>query len=169
MAQRRAPTPDQYDMILASFTERLESTRWKYTCHGMPPNIRSSAESAQIPASFAAMLPSHALVFSVMSPTASLAPTKGMQMNRQTNMITSCTTSVYATEYIPPMKASTHENTALTRMATTALTPRSTERQAPSVERAMAIQKTSPRQAGRYSRATIHFLNFSEKGSNMVR
>ena len=38
-------------MTLASFTERLERTRWKYTCQGMPPKIISRAESAQIPAS----------------------------------------------------------------------------------------------------------------------
>ena len=66
------------------------------------------------------------------------------------------------------MKARKQEQTALTIIASSEEMPRSTDKQAPKVERAIAIQKISPKQAGRYNRATIQLLNFSLKGSNMV-
>lgn len=41
MAIIKQPNAATYDSIFAFCTDLVESTRWKYTCHGTPPKISS--------------------------------------------------------------------------------------------------------------------------------
>lgn len=74
----KQPMAAMYDRYMALFSVLAESTRWKYTCHGMPPNISTSIRSMYCAMSIFSTVPSHLSFVSIMLSTAGFVRANGI-------------------------------------------------------------------------------------------